>query len=95
MTVRFDYKYEMEYILKTWSSLNITGSGNWCVNVSELAEEFCESNEDFDVFLEDYFYRELNIDGKIEFNEEDIKILSEYCIKYKNENSNNESNFVD
>ena len=95
MIIRFNYKYEMEYILKTWSSLDITGSGDWCVNTLELAEEFCESDEDFNVFLENYFYKELDIDGKIEFNEEDIKVLSEYCIKYKNENSNNKSNFVD
>lgn len=86
MIIRFNYKYEMEYILKTWSSLDITGSGDWYVNTLELAEEFCESNEDFDVFLENYFYRELDIKGEIKFNEEDIKVLSEYCIKYKNEN---------
>lgn len=89
MIIRFNYKYEMEYIFKTRSSLNITGSGYWYVNVLELAEEFCKSDEDFNVFLENYFYNELDIKGQIEFNEENIKNLSEYCIKYKNENRNN------
>lgn len=89
MKIRFDYEYQMEYILKTWSDLHIKGEGEWNVNVYELSEEFCTSDLEFDDFLREYFQEELNIEGEVVFNKEDIKVLSEYCIEYKNENRNN------
>lgn len=86
MIVSFSYKYQMEYILKTWSNLDIEGKGDWSVNSLELAKEYSISNSDFNDFLKRYFEYELGIEGDITFNEEDIRNLREYCIKYKNEN---------
>lgn len=89
MKIRFDYNYQMKYLLKTWSNLDIKGKGEWDVNVHELSEEFCISNLEFNDFLKEYFQEELDIAGEVVFNKEDIKILSEYCTEYKNENRNN------
>lgn len=63
MTVRVDWKFKMQYFLKTWSNLDVKGEGTWQVCVEDLATEFSESNfETFDEFLDEYFHSFIGLD---------------------------------
>ena len=89
MIIRFNYKYEMEYILKTWSSLDITGSGDWCVNTLELAEEFCESDEDFKKYVETL--KELN--PSLADNQENLEKVALVNLQFSKASEDLQSNF--
>ena len=79
MTVRVKFEYKMEYYLKTWSDLEVNGSGFWQVNEEELAKEFDDSEyEDFKEFLNFYFtdFKGLDLDNIVlTVDEDDLKRL--------------------
>ena len=79
MTVRVKFEYKMEYYLKTWSYLEVNGSGFWQVNEEELAKEFDDSEyEDFKEFLDFYFtdFKGLDLDNIVlTVDEDDLKRL--------------------
>ena len=79
MTVRVKFEYKMEYYLKTWSDLEVNGSGFWQVNEEELAKEFDDSEyEDFKEFLDFYFtdFKGLDLDNIVlTVDEDDLKRL--------------------
>lgn len=79
MTVKVKFEYKMEYFLKTWSNLEVNGTGFWQVNESELAEEFDDSEyENFKEFLDVYFtdYKGLDLDNIVlTVDEDDLKHL--------------------
>ena len=79
MTVRVKFEYKMEYYLKTWSDLEVNGSGFWQVNEEELAKEFDDSEyEDFKEFLNFYFtdFKGLDLDNIVlTVDEDDLKLL--------------------
>ena len=79
MTVRVKFEYKMEYYLKTWSDLEVNGSGFWQVNEEELSREFTDSKyEDFKKFLEEYFvsFNGLDLDNIVlTVDEDDLKRL--------------------
>lgn len=82
MTVRVDWKFEMEYYLRTWSNLDVKGEGTWQVCVEDLATEFSESDfKTFDEFLDEYFhsFRGLDLDSAllIHVDEEDFAKLEQ------------------
>ena len=89
MTVRVNFKYDMEFYMKTWSELNIKGTGFWEVDEEQLAEEFHDSEyDDFKEFLEFYFkdFSGLDLDDSIELtvNEDDFKKLENEMKYYEN-----------
>ena len=92
MKIRIDCKFQMEYLMKTYSNLEIQGTGKWDIDQYELAEEFINSDfENFDDFLEDYLYNfnGLDLDSAliITFNENDLEVLRNFVTIYKkNEN---------
>lgn len=79
MTVRVKFEYKMEYFMKTWSDLEVSGSGFWQVNEEELAREFDDSNfENFKEFLDVYFtdFKGLDLDNIVlTVDEYDLKRL--------------------
>ena len=79
MTVRVKFEYKMEYYLKTWSDLEVNGSGFWQVNEEELAKEFDDSEyENFKEFLDFYFtdFKGLDLDNIVlTVDEDDLKRL--------------------
>ena len=79
MTVRVKFEYKMEYYLKTWSDLEVSGSGFWQVNEEELAREFDDSEfENFKEFLDVYFtdFKGLDLDNIVlTVDEDDLKRL--------------------
>lgn len=79
MTVKVKFEYKMEYFLKTWSNLEVNGTGFWQVDESELAEEFDDSEyEDFKEFLDFYFtdFTGLDLDDIVlTVDEDDLKRL--------------------
>lgn len=79
MTVRVKFEYKMEYYLKTWSDLEVSGSGFWQVNEEELAREFGDSDfENFKEFLDVYFtdFKGLDLDNIVlTVDEYDLKRL--------------------
>ena len=79
MTVRVKFEYKMEYYLKTWSDLEVNGSGFWQVNEEELAQEFEDSEyTDFKKFLDFYFtdFSGLDLDNIVlTVDEDDLKRL--------------------
>jgi hypothetical protein len=81
MIIRFEYNYDMEYWLTTYSYMFIKGQGEWDVTEDELSLEYSKSKcKDFKYFIEDYFDRELDINPDyIHFNEEDLNELEKYC----------------
>ena len=70
---------KMEYYLKTWSDLEVSGSGFWQVNEEELAREFGDSEyENFKEFLDVYFtdFKGLDLDNIVlTVDEDDLKRL--------------------
>ena len=99
MILKVKFKYEMEYVLKTWSELCIEGSGFWRVNTDELCEEFNNSEyNNFKEFLDFYFtdFSGLDLgDRVLTIDEEDLKKLESEYNYYYNENRNSESNLLD
>ena len=79
MIVKVNFKYDMEFYMKTWSELNIEGTGFWTVNEEELAEEFHDSEyNNFKEFLDVYFtdFRGLDLDDIVlTVDEDDLKRL--------------------
>lgn len=79
MTVRVKFEYKMEYFMKTWSDLEVSGSGFWQVNEEELAQEFDDSDfENFKEFLDVYFtdFKGLDLDNIVlTVDEYDLKRL--------------------
>lgn len=79
MIVKVNFKYDMEFYMKTWSELNIEGTGFWTVNEEELAEEFYDSEyNNFKEFLDIYFtdFRGLDLDNIVlTVDEDDLKRL--------------------
>lgn len=79
MTVRVKFEYKMEYFLKIWSDLEVSGTGFWRVDEEELAREFNNSEyEDFKEFLDSYFtdFKGLDLDNIIlTVDEDDLKCL--------------------
>ena len=79
MTVKVKFKYQMEYCLKTWSDLEVNGTGFWQVNEEELAREFSNSKyENFKEFLDFYFtdFKGLDLDNIVlTVDEDDLKRL--------------------
>lgn len=79
MTVRVKFEYKMEYFMKTWSDLEVNGSGFWQVNEEELAREFDDSDfENFKEFLDVYFtdFKGLDLDNIVlTVDEYDLKRL--------------------
>lgn len=79
MTVRVKFEYKMEYFMKTWSDLEVSGSGFWQVNEEELAREFDDSDfENFKEFLDVYFtdFKGLDLDNIVlTVDEYDLKRL--------------------
>lgn len=79
MTVKVKFEYKMEYILKTWSNLEVNGAGFWQVNEEELAEEFNDSGYiDFKEFLDFYFtdFTGLDLDNIVlTVDKDDLKRL--------------------
>ena len=79
MTVRVKFEYKMEYFMRTWSDLEVNGSGFWQVNEEELAKEFDDSEyEDFKEFLDFYFtdFKGLDLDNIVlTVDEDDLKRL--------------------
>ena len=79
MTVKVKFEYKMEYFMKTWSDLEINGTGFWQVDESELAEEFDNSKyENFKEFLDFYFtdFKGLDLDNIVlTVDEDDLKRL--------------------
>ena len=79
MTVKVKFEYKMEYFMKTWSDLEVNGSGFWQVNEEELAWEFNDSGyTDFKEFLDFYFtdFTGLDLDNIVlTVDEDDLKRL--------------------
>jgi hypothetical protein len=79
MTVKVKFEYKMEYFMKTWSDLEVSGAGFWEVNEGDLAEEFGESDfDDFKEFLDFYFtdFKGLDLDNIVlTVDEDDLKRL--------------------
>ena len=79
MTVKVNFEYKMEYFIKTWSDLEVSGTGFWQVNEEELAQEFDDSEyEDFKEFLDFYFtdFNGLDLDNIVlTVDEDDLKRL--------------------
>lgn len=79
MTVRVKFEYKMEYFMKIWSDLEVSGTGFWRVDEEELAHEFNDSEyEDFKEFLDSYFtdFKGLDLDNIIlTVDEDDLKCL--------------------
>lgn len=79
MTVRVKFEYKMEYFMKIWSDLEVSGTGFWRVDEEELAREFNNSEyEDFKEFLDSYFtdFKGLDLDNIIlTVDEDDLKCL--------------------
>ena len=95
MKVKVNFTYNMEYLLKTWSELCLSGSGLWYVNVEELSEEWEEWKEDnsdltFEDFIDEYFhsFKGLDLDSAINLtiDEEDLICLENVCINNANRN---------
>lgn len=89
MNIRFKYKYDIEFYLRTYSEIVIEGTGQWKVNEDDFAYEFqLNPEENFIEFCENYFWCKLDIDpDNIEFNLDDLKQLEDYC-KYNETNRN-------
>lgn len=87
MIIRFEYNYNMEYLLTAHSKLTIEGTGEWDVNEEEFAEEFLTSKEDYKTFEDyclNYFWMTLDInDNAIKFNSKDLEVLEKYCKEYQ------------
>ena len=81
MNIRFKYKYECEFYLKTHSEIVIKGIGQWEVNEDDFAYEFqLNPEENFIEFCKNYFWYQLDVDpDNIEFNLDDLKQLEDYC----------------
>lgn len=79
MTVKVKFEYKMEYNLKTWSDLEVYGTGFWQVDEEELAQEFNDSEyTDFKEFLDFYFtdFKGLDLDNIVlTVDEDDLKRL--------------------
>ena len=79
MTVKVKFEYKMEYLLKTWSNLEVNGTGFWQVDEEELAGEFNDSGyTDFKEFLDSYFtdFNGLDLDIIVlTVDEDDLKCL--------------------
>ena len=86
MKIRFKYTKSVEYFLKTYSTIDIEGEGTWNVDEYELADEFSNSNcDDLDTFLDDYFWRNLDLDyNDCIVNDVDYQLLSDYIETFKN-----------
>ena len=81
MNIRFKYKYECEFYLKTHSEIVMEGIGQWEVNEDDFAYEFqLNPEENFIEFCKNYFWYQLDVDpDNIEFNLDDLKQLEDYC----------------
>ena len=81
MYIRFKYKYECEFYLKTHSEIVIKGIGQWEVNEDDFAYEVqLNPEENFIEFCKNYFWYQLDVDpDNIEFNLDDLKQLEAYC----------------
>ena len=89
MKIKFKYNYNMEFCLKTYSNLVISGEGEWNIDEIDLAKEYCESDYESPIdFIENYFWIELSIDPDyFIFDSDDIKLLNEFLKHYKTENT--------
>ena len=86
MKIRFEYNYCMEFILKTYSNLTISGKGEWDVDEIDLAEEYCVNNDCIESidFIKNYFWITLDKDpDNFIFNLDDIESLCEFLEYYK------------
>lgn len=89
MRIRFDYKKDVSFYLKTASDISIEGKGIWDVDEWDLSEEYNVSDLNFEDFIKDYFWMTLDIDPDcIKFNTLDMKDLEEFCNAYKEANGN-------
>lgn len=85
MTINFDYNFNMEYLLKVYSHVNIEGKGTIGIDSDSFSlyysDYLLKSNKEFSIkTLEDalniYFDLELDIDcDYIKFNKEDLENL--------------------